>query len=590
VKKAVLTVVHSLNDTIQSLIVDDTRFLIFIMGNGSSANLTIGRFQNLTGQFKDVADHRIDLSVYRLKENERFPCFYYDYGNHREKVLNWLHTIRSCSDNSNYPFPPLAIMDPPKAGKTALLHLLPHMILEIYPKCKIIHIDFAQFALNLTDVQTDEMEPFSAHLLRGLSNACQTVGINIDFQIASNDATIKITEAFQIINKWLVKKGTICFMLWDEVQRWFQLNNFHAAALFDQLTLHQSFTNIAFVITGSGIVQIFNSILSFPSNGTFWSSSATFMSLYPGVENDSEEGLDIKTQLLDDNIGRNMVILLKHFHGEYIPDNVLDFIPDKSPAIVSYFCELHQGKESTPREMKRTLGRCYEKLFNDFKRDVIPVLKTLSESDKHLFNTLGRIASSTLLIGELHNLDVLCQWKPVFESLLRCKEVRGSTYVMFAGYYGYLFVRSIDSSRVDDSGNFRLITLRNFNKLPVPALWATVSLVHGLWEFKSFELRVRANTMSAKIFREFDLHLSDPMDWVSDPTYRYFYILNANDMNATVVNPSEDTPYLDLLKFVRNSVSHIRSLPKIAEISNNMPECLNKWIRELLLLAIHVEP
>ena len=419
------------------------------MGNNHSVNLTIGRFENLTGQFKDVIDDWKDLNVYELRGDERFPRFYYDYGNHRKKVLKWLHTMESCIENSNYPLPPLAIMDPPKAGKSALLRLLPHIILEIYPKSKIIHIDFAQFALNLTDLQTDEMEPFSKHLLRGLNNACKKVGINLKLEFGSSDPVTNIEEAFKHINMWLVKKKVMCFMLWDEVQRWFQLNNFHAAALFDQLTLHQHFSNIAFVITGSGIVQIFNSILNFPSNGTFWSSSATFMSLYPGIENDLENSLDIQTQFSDENIGRNMFMLLKHFHGDYIPDNVLEYLPDKSPAIVSYFCELHKGNSSQPREMKKTLGRCYDKLFNDFKRDALPVLKIISESDKNLFNMFGRIASSTLLVDELHYLEVLCQWKPVFESLLRCKEVSGSTYVMFAGYYGYLFVRSIDSSHLD---------------------------------------------------------------------------------------------------------------------------------------------
>jgi hypothetical protein len=112
----------------------------------------IGRFENLTGQFKDVVDDRIDLNVYALTGNERFPRFYYDYGNHRQKVLEWLGKIRNCIENSSYPLPPLAIMDPPKAGKSALLRLLPHIILEIYPKSKIIHIDFAQFALNVISV------------------------------------------------------------------------------------------------------------------------------------------------------------------------------------------------------------------------------------------------------------------------------------------------------------------------------------------------------------------------------------------------------------------------------------------------------
>jgi hypothetical protein len=86
------------------------------------------------------------------------------------------------------------------------------------------------------------------------------------------------------------------------------------------------------------------------------------------------------------------------------------------------------------------------------------------------------------------------------------------------------------------------------------------------------------------------LHSCDPIDWVSDPAYGYFYRLSVNDMNAAVMSPNKDTPYFDLLKLIRNAVSHIRSLPKIAEISNHMPECLNKWMRELLLLATHLDP
>lgn len=86
------------------------------MGNRNSANLTIGRLKNVTGQFKDVADHRIDFNVYPLIENERFPRFYYDYGNHREMVLRWLRPIRSWI-HTYYPLPPLAIIYPPMTGK-----------------------------------------------------------------------------------------------------------------------------------------------------------------------------------------------------------------------------------------------------------------------------------------------------------------------------------------------------------------------------------------------------------------------------------------------------------------------------------------
>jgi hypothetical protein len=172
-----------------------------------------------------------------------FYCFYYDFGGHRIQINEWLDKIEGSILNSMYPLPPLAIIDPPKTGKsTFLFHLLPHVIMSRYPTAKILHIDFMKMPLNIIDNATDEMRPFAKILLDTLEEECQKIGLDFRFTIDNiADAGNTIVSAFKFIDKECGNRGILCFMLWDEVQRWFQLRNIHAAAIFDSITLHQKF-------------------------------------------------------------------------------------------------------------------------------------------------------------------------------------------------------------------------------------------------------------------------------------------------------------------------------------------------------------
>jgi len=90
------------------------------------------------------------------------------------------------------------------------------------------------------------------------------------------------------------------------------------------------------------MVQIFNAILEFPSNGTQWTAEANMISLSPGAISfaTNDDILTIKDVNNDDRVAKNMVTLLHYYHEDMLPTRLLEFVPDKSPAVLGYFCEL----------------------------------------------------------------------------------------------------------------------------------------------------------------------------------------------------------------------------------------------------------
>ena len=98
-------------------------------------------------------------------------------------------------------------------------------------------------------------------------------------------------------------------------------------------------------------VRIFDAISNFPSNGTAWNSEATCVSLYPGSNDNQLNNTTIEDNEYDKNIyninnikkisrdddsiiSENMLLLLKHYHEHEVPHNLLDFLPEKTPAIM----------------------------------------------------------------------------------------------------------------------------------------------------------------------------------------------------------------------------------------------------------------
>jgi hypothetical protein len=277
-----------------------------------------------------------------------------------------------------------------------------------------------------------------------------------------------------------------------------------------------------------------------------------------------------------------MFMLLKHYHEEFVPDNLLEFVPDKSPAIMAYFCTLHGGNRTTSRLMKKTSTLCCEKLYEDFRKDFIPVFEKIAESNSFLFDKLISIASATLKFGEIGDLGV---WKPLLETLLRYEKTENNEIVVsFAGYYGSLIMRSV----VLNGGAYKLNKdLYMPNNQPMPAIWSTITLIHSVLELKSFECRFKANVLSEQIFSKSGVFINDVNDWDEYSVYTYFY-----DVKGKGEIKTSKTPYLELLRLIRNKVCHMRSLflnvcavknENICAVKNEMPSCLFEWTRTLLI-------
>jgi hypothetical protein len=275
-----------------------------------------------------------------------------------------------------------------------------------------------------------------------------------------------------------------------------------------------------------------------------------------------------------------MFMLLKHYHKDFVPGNLLDFVPDRTPAIMAYFCTLHGENVTSKRQMNITSSLCCEKLYDDFNKDFIPIFKTIETNDRDLFDKLISIASSTLKFGEIGDLGV---WKSLLESLLRYEKTENNEIVVsFAGYYGSLIMRSVKLV----GGVYKLTKNNNYllsNKQPIPAIWVTITLIHSVLEQKSFICRKKANDLSEQIFFCSGIDITNGNDWAKYSVYKYFCDPIGKDYIDTSKIITSKTPYLELLHLIRNKICLLRSLFSINEVKLQMPSCLYEWTRELLM-------
>lgn len=513
-------------------------------------------------------------SVHLIKDG-LFPSFYMDSNHHLDQLNSWIDKIYLCKKEGLIFLPPAIIIDPPKAGKTAFMkRFAPYFIKERFSKCCIIYLDMMEIPLNTYIMLSDNFGLFLSNFCQKINKSLQGQNINLSYSFDINSAEISVKNFFTIINKYFFRKNMYCFFLLDEIQRWFQIMSDRGAYLFDNLSLHMHYSNLLFMVTGSSMVFIFNNILKFPSNGTLWSSEMHVISLSPGLSQTATltltdstlNEIELSSIEYEDQIATKMVELLLKYHPDITPNNVLEFLPERSPAIIAYFCYLHKTNDSTEKSMKKTLALVYDKLFDDFKKDLLPVLKEIS-INLELFKQLIMVATGTMVLVDA-NLNSLGRWLPLFTSVIRVK----NNLLQISGYYGYFIMRSID---VED-GNFKLKTIRSYNKLPVPGLWATAVFVHSILENMEPEKRSKANELSLNVFNNDDVIITE---WVAYQSYVYFF--NANYPKKALMNPISN-PYLEYLHIIQNSISLIRSLSKIREINSNLPNCFPEWIRALL--------
>lgn len=507
-------------------------------------------------------------SVYELSDTS-FPKFYYDHSNHIDKIDSWLRKIKLCVANKMYPLPPVIIVDSPKSGKSALLtRIIPKRIHKNFPSSIILYLDFLTLSVPTTNPLIDSLELFVELLIQKMVQLFENVGFEIDRHIINsmNSSQTRLQAIFKAFNVWLCRKKCLCFMVWDEVQR-FLVSSTIAGSIFNDITLHEKFHNIAFALTGSGMVSALQIITQLPSNGTSWIAEATKISVFPEVQGDDP----ITSQADEISIADQMFQLLKAYHPDTTPSNLLDYVTDSNPAVLAYFCQLHKSNNSNPGAMKKTLCDWYAKLWHDFENDSLPLLQRIQEDDPQILSLLLHVASETLDINII-DLSAFGRWSNVFQSLMRQRE---DGKVKFVGYYGYLILRSC----VSKDGTWKIKKVSSPNKLPIPPLWATVTFLNELISGKSQKEREVANQLSNDLFMRCD----PTFQFATDQGYSFFFhYFDPNNKYGIFNDPSDVMPFLTYLKYIRNAVAHIKSLGQINVIHLNVPTCLSDWVKILL--------
>jgi hypothetical protein len=120
--------------------------------------------------------------------------------------------------------------------------------------------------------------------------------------------------------------------------------------------------------------------------------------------------------------------------------NLLDFILDRSPAVLAYFCQVHNSNETNPGAMKKTLDNWYTKLWDNFQKDFMPLLQTIQSENFDVLSIILKIASGSCELNQF-SPELFDQWEPLLLLLLR-QTLDGK--VVFVGYYAYLIICSCE--------------------------------------------------------------------------------------------------------------------------------------------------
>ena len=454
-------------------------------------------------------------SVWELVDG-KFPKFYFDHSNHVEKVDSWLMKIQKSLDNKMFPLSPAIIVDSPKSGKSALLtRIMPHKIRAKFPSAFILFIDFLTIPA-ANNHHVDMMDIFGKVFIERLVDTLSEFGFNLKRDDVFNvNITIqtRLRNVFRLLNDWLSKKKCLCFMIWDEIQRWFQLNNSSAGAIFNDITLNARFGNIAFAVTGSSMVTSLENIVRFPSNGTSWMAEATQISVFPQVSSDSFDSIAWQADELA--IASQMFKLLQQYYPDSTPDNLLDYVCGSNPAVLAYFCYLHKSNNSNPGSMKATLNSWYDNMWSNFKNDSLPLLKRIQADNSEVLSLILHIASGTVSIDTI-DFNSFGKWQCLFETILRQTD---DGKVIFVGCYGYYITRCCE---VDQNGELKITAPETVNnELPIiPSVWATVSLLSEMMSRRSVADRTNANKVSEAVIKKCNSGM--PIDFATDGCFLYF--------------------------------------------------------------------
>lgn len=497
-----------------------------------------------------------------ILEDGKFPSFFINHSQLIEQLEEWLEQLAT-NERNNIPPKPALILEPPKSGKTAMIErIAPLKIKERFPEALICSIDFDASLLN-TEAGTSFT--FAATFHEILQKWCKKnikgkYSRNIPQFIMSDNPSKPLTQIIDMFD-YLNDYNKTIFFLWDEIQVWLSVESDKVISLFDLLTFRKKYRNLKFCVTGSSMVFIYKTILSFSSNGDYWPSAAHIISSVSSKSN-------------FENIQKLTVNNLKKYHPDVTPDNLLEWVLDPTPAMLCYFCSLHESSQNSERCMSKTNAKVNKKLLADFDRDLRVILADLYDTDNEIFRTIINLAAGTnLTVDDRKDLSsILGNWDTVFTPLL---EDHPDGFVQLRGYYGTLIANSVTSEG-------KLLLPRKLRAYPFPRHYYLIIVVNeALKNIKDTQRRTEADDF-CKMF----LKNENITDFKTYQPYIYFCEHKANSKDK---EEAKRNYYLHFFRKIRNVVGHpVGSLEHTRDLQNNMPHYVKDWTIALFQRYVNI--
>lgn len=499
-----------------------------------------------------------------------FPNFYINHAGLVNQLRSWIEIMKVKAKVGIRPSPAL-LVEPPKTGKTALLsRIAPAQIIEAYANSEqlplICIVDFVKEIQISRRTGIDRFSEFAAVFARFLRKWATLHHLAIETDNSTASAPQQLMDIFENFDK----AERIIYFLFDEVQMWFQLDSGLAAKMFDSITFHKNFKNLHFCVTGSAMVMVYCNLLTFETNGNRWLSAAEIIA-----------PVSCDTTVEVNAVAAATIFELGQRYGKLCPSTLIDYCLDSSPAMLCYFMEHHYGKSDQPRDMRGTNKKVQEKIFGDFQRDMVPILEQIRTQNFNIFKEVMALAFGVKKIPDCspeeiledvvaeHLEEVLGTWTPIFAPLICRNEYQ---YLIFRGYYGSLFPKAFTPTG-------KLTVPRNLVTFPVPGYFATIDLIQGRIEKLSDDRRQLAEAVSVDVFsRE---NVSIPV-FENDPTFTFFAQRASQAVGRPApATPSANTPHLTYFRYIRHTVSHLRSLGDVQAAATRMPMYIYPWCTAL---------
>jgi hypothetical protein len=210
---------------------------------------------------------------------------------------------------------------------------------------------------------------FVASLLRECYTWARTQRIHVTENPTNGPAT-DLRVYLRTFFDELSANGKTIFCLWDEIQRWFVVE--------DPVELNASFfkaivsppiarKNVHFVVTGSGMVRAWTGFLKAPANSHTLPNTAYVTTIFA---NEDDKISDLAKDLLK-----------KAFPAANLPDALLNGT-SKNPAGLSYAVIRWMERDLARRNVEDLVAELSAKYLEEFNSDMLPLLQEMRDDQR----------------------------------------------------------------------------------------------------------------------------------------------------------------------------------------------------------------